>query len=379
MGVIRVAYYSNQFADKCGHGLARYARELFASLKRVNDQVRVTPVAAWSSMSDSDLSAVKHTTGLQLLPTGRRLTPLLWTFLSKPPVERWLADCVDVVHAVALGYPVATRKPFVVTVHDIGPLTHPEFFGKSSPWIMKRSLAQAVREAGAIICVSESTANEVVSYVGGRVSNRIHVIPEGVSDDFFEAPDSTCLKTLSGLPDRGVPFILCSGKISPRKNIQGLVRAIAKVSDSIPHHLVLAGGEGWGMREIVKELRNPKLRGRIHFLGYVTDEQLRALYGTASVYVHPSLYEGFGLTVLEAMAAGCPVVTSNVYSLTEVAGDAAVLVDPSDTVALANAIEAICTETALAAELVQKGSARAKSFRWDDCARRVVDVYRSVS
>ncbi|MCP4047427.1 MAG: glycosyltransferase family 4 protein [Gammaproteobacteria bacterium] len=374
---LNVAYFSNQFTDLAGHGLARYSRELFSALRVVPQDLSVTPVAAWSSMAGSDLAYLKQESGLKLIPLGRRLTPIAWTFLNNPPIEHWLPE-TDVVHAVALGYPVATRKPLVVTVHDLGPLTHPEFFTNTKPWIMQRSLSQMVKQAAAIICVSQSTANELISYVGNGIEGRVKVVHEGVAPGFFEKANNTCLQNLADLPPGGTPFVMATGKISPRKNIQGLIQAMSKLSDVIPHHLVLVGGDGWGMDEVYEHLNDPGIKARVHFPGYVTDEQLRALYAQASVYVHPSLYEGFGLTVLEAMAAGCPVVTSNVTSLPEVAGDAALLIDPLDSNALADAIESICCDTALANELVKKGGVRAHSFQWDTCARRVFDIYRSV-
>ena len=376
--MLKVAYFSNQFADKHGHGLARYSRELFSGLESLGEVANIIPVSAWSSLDKEVLSDLKDDSGLQILPSGHRLTPLAWTFLNYPPIESLLSGAVDIVHAVSLGYPVATRKPLVVTVHDLGPLTHPEFFGNTSPWVMKKSLEQAVQQAEAIICVSQSTADELVTYVGGDIEHRVKVIYEGVSPSFFRQPDAACLQGLEGLPEPGVPFVLATGKISPRKNIQGLIEAMSGLVSVIPHHLVLVGGDGWGMEEVFKQLDGHEIKGRVHFPGYVTDEQLKALYQRASVYVHPSLYEGFGLTVLEAMAAGCPVVTSNVYSLPEVAGDAALLVDPTDMDALAEAINRICHDDDVAADLVEKGTRRAQSFQWDRCARQVFDVYQSV-
>ncbi len=376
--MLNVAYFSNQFADRAGHGLARYSRELFAALEAVSQDLGVTPVAAWSSMDKGNLAALKQTSGLKLIPLRRRLTPLAWTFLNSPPLEYWLPE-TDVVHAVALGYPVATRKPLVVTVHDLGPLTHPEFFGNTSPWIMQRSLAQAVQQADAIICVSQSTADELTSYVGDGIASRVRVVHEGVSPEFFQPANPACLQGLNDLPPLGTPFVMATGKISPRKNIRGLIEAMSSLSDVIPHHLVLVGGDGWGIDEVYEQLSDSGIKARVHFPGYVTDEQLRALYATTSAYIHSSLYEGFGLTVLEAMAAGCPVVTSNIWSLPEVAGDAALLVNPLDTGALAQAIEAICCSEQLAGELIKKGGEQAKSFEWDKCAWQVADVYRSVS
>jgi glycosyltransferase involved in cell wall biosynthesis len=377
--MLNVAYFSNQFADLQGHGLARYSRELFQALNELADAPQINPVASWSSLPQAGVQELANSSGLQLLPWGRRLTPLCWNFLNYPPLERWTREEPDVVHAVAMGYPVATRKPLVVTVHDLGPLTHPEYFTGSGSWIMRRSLRQTVEQAAAIICVSESTADELLGFVGNAVQERIVVIPEGVSDSFFEPVDMGCLDTLNSLPDADTPFLLSTGKLSPRKNVHGVIQALGRVADKIPHHLVLVGGDGWSTEEIYRQVADTGLENRIHFAGFVSDEQLRALYRQASGYVHPSLYEGFGLTVLEAMAAQCPVVTSNVYSLPEVAGDAALLVDPHSVEEMAEAILQLCTDTALARRLREDGLARARTYTWRDCAKNVAQVYRKVA
>jgi glycosyltransferase involved in cell wall biosynthesis len=375
---MHIAYFSNQFADEEGHGLARYSHQLYSFLREVRPELKVTPVAAWSSRNANGVEQLMEEYGLQLLPWGRRLTPLAWTFLDRPPIEHWLDNPVDVVHAVSLGYPIATRKPYVVTVHDIGPLTHPEFFSNTSPWIMKRSLKQAMAKADAIICVSRSTADELESYAGHCLADRIHVVHEGVSPSFFENTTSECLTLLKDLPEPEVPFILSTGKISPRKNVVRIIQALSQISDTIPHHLVLVGASGWGMAEILKEINDLAFAHRIHQVGYVSDKQLRALYSKAGLYIHPSLYEGFGLTVLEAMAAGCPVVASNVYSLPEVVGDAAIIVDPYNVVEIAEAIQSVCLDASLKTDLVRRGRARAKTFTWDRCAGKVAEIYESV-
>ena len=375
---LHIAYFSNQFADREGHGLARYSHQLYSSLCKTRPELKVTPVAAWSSRNKDGVRQLREAYGLQLLPMGRRLTPLAWAFLDRPPIECWLKKSVDVVHAVSLGYPIATRKPYVVTVHDIGPLTHPDFFSNTKPWVMKRSLKQAIDKADAMICVSRSTAEEVESYVGLNLSDRIHVIHEGVTPFFSEKTGTDCLATLKGLPASGIPFILATGKISPRKNIARLIQALSRIAHIIPHHLVLVGGSGWDMEAVYRETNHPAVAGRIHQIGYVTDEQLRALYNAASLYIHPSLYEGFGLTVLEAMAAGCPVVTSNVFSLPEVAGDAALLIDPYDVDEIAEAVKALCTDESLAKDLRIRGLERTGIFTWGKCAEQVAEVYCSV-
>ncbi len=376
--VLKVAYFSNQFSDIRGHGIARYARELFESLQATHQSLDITPVSAWSGLVGSELDRLKAETGLQVLPWGRKLTPLAWTFLNTPKMESALSTPVDLVHSVALGYPVATNKPYVVTVHDLGPLTHPEYFTSKGTWIMKRSLAQMVKQADGIICVSQSTADELESYVKEPIADRIHVIHEGVSPHLASAPDESGAQLLDDLGIGDRPFILSAGAISPRKNTLGIIKALAQLADVIPHHLVLVGGDGWSMDEVYETLGSSAIAERVHMTGYVSDEQLKGLFAGASAYLHPSLYEGFGLTVLEAMAQSCPVVTSNVYSLPEVAGDAAVLVDPTSVSEIADAIEGVCMDSALASDLALRGRERIKVFSWDSCAQGVMDVYRQV-
>lgn len=374
--MLNVAYFSNQFATAQGHGITRYAHEMYKGLRKLDD-LAIRPVAAWSSLSPEKRAAMQAETGLELIKLGRRLTPLAWHYLDMPPIERLIGGPVDVVHAVSLGYAIATRKPYVVTVHDLGPLTHPEYFTNTKPWIMEKSLRQAEARADAIVCVSQSTADEVEGYLGAHVSDRIRVIKEGVSPEFFAPGDMGCLAGLD-LPPDDVPVILTAGKISPRKNVQGVLRALKLVQDKIDHHLVLVGGAGWETEAVLRELDDGTLMNRVHLLDYVTDDQLRALYRRASLYIHPSLYEGFGLTVLEAMASGVPVITSNTSSLPEVAGDAGLLVNPASDTEIAQAIHSICTDTSLSKAKIAQGLARAEQFSWDECARELRDVFADV-
>lgn len=379
---MRVAYFSNQFSSRQGHGIARYAHELYDALVALDGDDEITPVAAWSDRDDINLRQLQERTGLQILPWGRKLTPLAWTYLGSPRIESWLDKPADIVHAVSLGYPVATKKPYVVTVHDIGPLTHPEYFSEAPAGIMERSLKQAVKQAAALICVSQATADELKGYVferyGENIEDRIHVVLEGVGKEFFEPSNMECLDSLDKLPSQDVPFILSAGKISPRKNFQGVIEALGKLKDCVPHHLVAVGGDGWDFEQVKDLVREYGIEDRVHFVGYVSDEQLRALYRRASVYVHASLFEGFGLTVLEAMASGCPVVTSNCSSLPEVAGDAAILVDPQHADDIASAIVSVCDDGEMFELLRRKGISRAKTFSWNSCAAGVRAVYDAV-
>lgn len=265
----------------------------------------------------------------------------------------------------------------MVTVHDLGPLMHPEFFGHNRPWVMERALKQAVDKADAVVAISQATADEILM-LHPQARDRVRVVRSGVSAHFFDPPDMSALDDLD-LPPADVPFVLAAGKISPRKNIQGLLRAMKTLGTDLPHHLVLTGGNGWDVKLIEEELADGTLEGRVHMVGFVSDAALRALYHRAAIYVHPSLYEGFGLTLLEAMASNVPVVTSNLSSLPEVAGDAAWLVNPSDPEEIAAAIRGIAEDPVRADAMRQAGQQRARTFSWGKTATGMIDIYREVA
>jgi glycosyltransferase involved in cell wall biosynthesis len=239
---------------------------------------------------------------------------------------------------------------------------------------MQKSLDQAVAQGCAIVCVSEATKAELLDYAGAHLEPRVEVVHEGVA----ALPQGAGRAAMANrdLPPAGVPFVLATGKISPRKNILGVMEAMAELVGTLPHHLVIAGGDGWAVADVYAAVKRLGLEGRTHFPGFVTDAELGTLYAEAAVYVHPSFYEGFGLTVLEAMAAGTPVITADRSSLPEVAGEAALLVDPADVNSLAHAVLRIATDEALAADLRARGRARATTFTWDAAAEAMEKIYR---
>lgn len=373
-----VAFFSNQFAKTNGTGVARYARSLWAAFAKSNVPFQVLPIATWCNMKKNDLSALQANTGLRLVWTGRWLTPLCWMMAGFPKLEQLLDFDPDIVHINDLGYPVATSKPYVVTVHDIGPLTHPEYFSNDSYWIMRKSLERAISKAHAFICVSKATADSLMEYVQRRyaadLTARTYIVHEGISENFLQAQHDSD-SSAGCQSDLQEPFILAVGKISPRKNLETVIQALNKLRSSIPHHLITVGGNGWDFQGVQGLVKSLSLEDRVHFLGHVSDEMLRVLYKKATLFIFPSLFEGFGLPILESMASGCPVVASNVSSLPEIAGDAALLVDPLNVEGVATAIEAICKNDRFAAELRQKGEKRAKQFSWEKCAKETALVY----
>jgi glycosyltransferase involved in cell wall biosynthesis len=296
-----------------------------------------------------------------------------------PPIERWIGSDVDVVHSLALGYPVCTGRPLVVTVHDIGPLTHPQYFRSFPAWVMRRGVQHLERRADAIICVSQATADELQSYFGGGLDDRLHVVYEGIAAPFSGGTEaiegSDCV--LRGLQD--APFFLVAGASSPRKNLVRVLAAFDEVASSFPHHLVMVGGQGWAGRRDRSPDAAPRHRNRIHEFGFVSDLQLAQLYRRASAFVYASLYEGFGLPVLEAMSVGCPVLASSIPPLREICSDAALFFDPEDTAEIVNQMMSVASDDGLAQQLRVSGVAQAASFTWRSCAEQTAEVYRQVA
>jgi glycosyltransferase involved in cell wall biosynthesis len=265
---------------------------------------------------------------------------------------------VDVVHATGF-VPAATAAPLVVTVHDVAFLHQPEHYTRHGVRTMTKSLDAIRRRADAVICSSEATRSDLLEH--GVVAERLRVVPLGVERVDVAQSSIDRLRRNRDLPDE---FVLFVGTVEPRKNLTRLADAMRTVG--IP--LVIAGTDGWGDGK-------PAPGNHLRFLGFVPDRELAALYRAATVFAYPSLREGFGLPVAEAMAQGAPVVTSRGTSTEEVAGDAAVLVDPHDVADIGRGIREALERRA---ELAELGRRRAAELTWETTAERTVAVYREV-
>ena len=266
----------------------------------------------------------------------------------------------------------------VVTLHDTFAYVAPEAHDGFDTWRYRSLLPPAARRAAGVITVSQCSRRDLVRFLK-LDPVRVHVTAEGVEACFRPLPDDQ--QRASVLQRYGImrPYLLYVGGLNGRKNIPRLLEAYAHLRAQHPAvTLVIAGRRQWQAGAIDEAFRRLALEGRVHFTGYVADADLPALYSAAELFVFPSLYEGFGLPPLEAMACGTPVVTTNVSSLSEVVGDAALTVDPYDSSALAAALERALTDSALRAELRRKGLQRAAQFSWERTARETLAVYRQV-
>jgi glycosyltransferase involved in cell wall biosynthesis len=293
-----------------------------------------------------------------------------WTQLAAGRAARRAG--ADLLHGLHYELPLAGGPPAVVTVHDLTLLTYPEwheagkvrYFG----WAMRRAVAAARR----VLCVSATTARDLGERLGVPAA-KVAVTPLGT--DLAPAPEAAVAAVRRRL-DLDGPYLLGLGTLEPRKDLPSLVRAFAAVAGELPHRLVIAGLAGWGAGAVAAAVAASGVAERITLAGYVPEADKAALFSGADLFVYPSRYEGFGLPVLEAMACGTPAVTTTGGSLPEVAGDAALLVEPGDTGALAAAVAKLAGDPAERARLAARGRARAATMTWDRCAALTAAAYR---
>jgi glycosyltransferase involved in cell wall biosynthesis len=281
-------------------------------------------------------------------------------------------DCLHVQYFA----PLRCGQPLVVTVHDLGFLRVPSSFPRGLRLALRVLVAHSVRRAARVITVSRFSARDLVQHY--RLSpERVVVIPPGAGQEFRPWTDAEVRAVLAryGLTPG---FLFSLGRLNRRKNLGGLLRAYAALDDAIRVPLVVGGREDHGAAEFMRALGAAGSSRQVRWVGLIPGADLPAFYGGAAAFVYPSLYEGFGLPVLEAMACGCPVICADGTALPEVAGDAALMVDPTATEALTAAIERLLSEPGLVEDLRARGLARSRRFTWEDAARHTRDVYREV-
>lgn len=358
-----------------GAGIGRYVRELIHALAACDTQTSYRLFVAGASRAD-----LPPVPGHNFSWRPTRITPLwfarLWHRFQLPlPVETFTGR-VRLYHATDFTLPPAlpgTRT--LLTVHDLSFVRAPETATPVLKAYLDRVVPRSVRRASHVLADSQATKDDLVELYG-TPPEKITVLLSGVNGQFRPVRDPEVRQRYK-LPNN--PYVLSIGTVQPRKNYARLIEALAALGPAFNDvHIVIAGGRGWLDSPIYRAVDDFDMAGRVHFTGFARDEDLPALYSEARCLAYPSLYEGFGFPVLEAMACATPAVASNISSMPEVAGDAALLVDPYDVDALADALRRLLVDETLRADLVARGLEQAARFTWAHSAEQLREVYRRV-
>lgn len=314
--------------------------------------------------------------------------PPSWSVVpvSRAPWRRLLVELprlaarerADLLH-VTYAAPPRSPCPVAVTVHDISYVPHPEWFSRRDRWVLRAGVGFTLPRARGVVTISRHAAEAIASHY--RVASDRIVVTPLAADPLFTPPGEDRIRRDLAALGLASPYVLAVGNLQPRKNLRRLVEAFGRFRQAtgLPHRLVIAGKAQWQESQVFAAIRSLGLESAVTFPGYVPDPDLVSLYAGAAVFVYPSLYEGFGLPILEAMACGAPVIASNTTSMPEVAGDAALLIDPTATEALARALDQVARDPGLAGTLRRKGAERARAFSWRQTARLTLQAYRQWS
>ena len=317
---------------------------------------------------------------------GPRFEPLLDSSASYSFREQFTVPLdlrrarVQLFHSPHYVVSPLTPGPVVVTIHDCIHLRFPQYLPNRAAYVYARTfMALGARRARRVITVSQASKDDIQHYLH-TPANKIDVIHNGLDSRFLEAPDEANVARVRDRFLLNAPFVLYAGNIKPHKNVERLIEAFALMRKSGHEDvkLLIIGDELSKYPGLRRLVHRHHLHQQVRFLGFVPDDTLAALYHLARVFVFPSLYEGFGFPPLEAMASGTAVITSNVSSLPEVVGDAALLIDPLDAAALAAAMCRVLGDDTLRADLVRRGHARVNAFAWERAAAATRAVYRQV-
>ncbi len=355
-------------------GIGRYTRGLVSGLIRFDQDNRYV---LFSAGQDPEYRYWPRNFSLKELPISDQKLTALWQRLRLPLPVELITGLVDIYHSPDFVLPPVMAARTVLTVHDLSFMRHPECSPPALLDYLIEAVPRSVERADLIVADSKSTRRDLMDLLEVP-AEKILVLYPGLESHFYPLQNDYLLRRLLERYDIGYPYILAVGTLQPRKNFVRLIKAynILVREYHLPHKLVIVGSKGWLYDEIEETISDLRLEGRVQLTGFVKDEDLPYVYSAADVFAFPSLYEGFGIPILEAMACGTPVVTSSVSSMPEVAGDAALLVSPYDVEALASTLWLVIDDIFLQHELCLRGFKRRKQFDWRETAKKLVRAYR---
>ncbi|MDY7041901.1 MAG: glycosyltransferase family 1 protein [Chloroflexota bacterium] len=354
-------------ADYRGAGPNSYIFHLLRNLDGIGGEYRYKAFISDHRFATSGEMALYLTHWPAYGPAAR----VAWEQLILPVVLH--RQRMDLIHGMAFVAPLLSPCPTVITVFDLSFLRFPDAFRRANRTYLRIFTPLSARHSKRVIAISQHTKRDVIRLLGVP-AERVEVVYCGVDEDFYPRPAAEVreFRRKKELPER---FMLFVGTLEPRKNVRRLIEAYAQTRD-LGVRLVIAGGKGWLYEDIFATVEQLGLNDEVFFAGYVPAEELPLWYNAADLFVYPSLYEGFGLPPLEAMACGTPVISSNAASLPEIVGEAGLTVAPQDVDSLAAAMRQVLTDQNLHAQLRERGLQQARKFSWGKAARQTAEVYR---
>ncbi len=358
-------------------GIGRYARGLFGALARLDRKRKYFLLA--TSDCPKEKPAWPENFVARRIPLPEKAVTILWYRLGLPLPVKLIASDAGIFHSPNYSTPPIIGAKSIITVHDLSFMVLPQYAYPSLRKYLSSAVPKSIKRANHILADSEATKRDLMNLL--KVPpEKVSVVYSGVDSRFKPREKSAVKPVLTSLGVDGFPYILSVGTLEPRKNFDGLIKAfnITKMEFDLPHHLVIAGGYGWLYERIVKEYIQSPYREEIHFLGFVPDEKLPALYSGADVFAFPSHYEGFGLPPLEALACGTPVVAARNSSLPEVLDEAAVWVDDTDITSIAEGIYNLISDEELGNTLLKHAKPLLEKFTWENGAKSLLKIYDSL-
>lgn len=360
-----------------GAGIGRYTRELVRALAELDQRHDYVLFAAAGGKQPADTA---WPSGFQMrsVPLSDRALAILWHRLQLPLWVELATGPIDIFHSPDFVLPPVQRAKTLVTVHDLSFIRYPQCADANLRAYLNKVVPRSVHRADLVLADSQSTKDDLVELLGVEPA-KIGVVYPGVEERFRPIEDHANFEQVRkryNLPPR---FILGLGTLQPRKNFTRLIEAYSLLVTHHPSfHLVIVGGKGWLYEEIFATVERLGLEEKVIFPGFAADEDLPALYSLADLFVFPSLYEGFGIPPLEALACGTPVITSDASSLPEVVGEAGLMVEATNVEALAQAMKQVLEEDSLREGMIAKGMEQARKFTWKEAASRLLTLYETM-
>ena len=360
-----------------GGGIGRYTRELIRAVTQLDNtnQYHLFHAKTTKPNPIPPTPHIQH----HPAPLSEAWLYRLWYRAKLPLPVQWVTGPLDLFHSPDFVLPpVAGNIPTLLTVHDLSFVHFPHAYTPALVTYLNQVVPWSVQRATHILADSEATKEDLVQF--WHVSaDKITVLYSGVGAEFEPVTEKKRLLAIREKYQLGsAPYLFTVGTIQPRKNYQLLIRAYSQIARDWPHNLVIAGGKGWLYDEILAEVKTHRLEDRVLFTGFADDADLPALYSGATLFLFPSLYEGFGLPIVEAMGCGVPVVSSHASCLPEVVGQAGVLLDPHSADLWQRTIHTLLLDTSRRVKMVADGARQARHFRWQKSAEHLLSIYNQL-